>query len=414
MKSNVVILAIHQSHVGSRAGGYIRLKEFLRYSPSDVNSIVIDWKPSIYTNEVDANQLVTIKLPAVITFFLKHIQILGILLERIYTAFQAYYTTKKVLQTQNIKVLYVPIGEFLHLYLPAILLKKKFPDIKLVVDILNFQVYKHGFLHTLKTFMENSSNKFISFGTAVVSYVSFVVVKKTIHKVDYIFSVSPELAETINEVYQKKTIDFTPSGVNSSAIAVSAVKKKYLGVYVGRVTEQKGIFNCIDVWQKVVTKHPKALFAIAGIISPEIKQQVVELLKEKGLTKNIIIIGEITEKEKSTIINESEIFLHLANYEPLFPVIGILEGLAGGLPAVIFDMKVTRPVIKKIKNNNFLYVVENGDIEKAAEAVIQIATLSSNERKTIQKNARRYAEQFDWREIAKIEFNVIRKFIYEK
>ena len=402
MKPNVVILAIHQSHVGSRAGGYIRLKEFLKYSPKDVKSIVIDWEQSIYADVVEKDQLVTIKLPGVIPFLLTHMQVLGILFERIYTAFQAYSKTKKVLQTNDIKVLYVPIGEFIHLYLPAVLLKKRFPEVKLVVDILNFQIFRKGFISTVKSFIDKSANVFLAFATAIVSYTSFTAVKKTIHRVDYIFSVSPELAETINEIYKKKTINFTPSGVNSSAIAVSEGKKRYLGVYVGRVTEQKGIFNCIDVWEKVVIKHPKALFAIAGIISPEIKHQITEKLNAKRLQDNVVIIGE------------SEIFLHLANYEPLFPVIGILEGLAGGLPAIIYDMKVTKPVIKKISNTNFLYVLENGAIDKAALAIEKLSNLTTKEKKTIQKNARGYAEQFDWKEIAKIEFNIIRKFINER
>lgn len=414
MKPNILIIAPHQSHVGSRAGGYIRLKEFLNYAPSNLSFKVIDISKSIYSDEMRKDDIELIHLPSFIYFLQKRIQIVGILVERIYVAFQVYSISKRVISDNNIKLIYVPIGEFLHFYLPAIFLKKRFPQVKLVVDILNFKIYKKGFVKTLKDYISNSNHIIIGLATGLISYISYKVVQKTVSSADYIFTVSPELVKTIKYVYKKDSIGYTPSGVSSSSLKIGEDKKKYLGVYVGRVTEQKGVYNLIETWKIVCSSHPNAQLAIAGLINADVSQAVNEKIQRLGLQKNIHVIGEVTEHEKVKILSKSEIIIHLANYEPLFPVIGILEGLAAGLPVVLFDMNVTQPVIKEVKNNNFLYVTKNGDIEAAAQEVNRIFMKDKQQKKTMQKNAREYALQFDWKEISKIEFSVIKNLINEK
>jgi len=56
-------------------------------------------------------------------------------------------------------------------------------------------------------------------------------------------------------------------------------------------------------------------------------KRIKNLVKQSNLENNVVVYGSVTEEEKYKILSESEIFLHVANYEPLFPVIGILEGL---------------------------------------------------------------------------------------
>lgn len=408
MKNNIIIIGIHQSHVGANAGGYIRLIEFIKFIPRDFNFKIIDLYPTIYDNNLQKKQIRTYTQPRIIYILLKKFFVLGVLSERIYSAIQAYKISCSIIEKESISVIYVPIGEFLHLYLPAILLKRKYPHIKLVVDILNFKVYKDNFILILKSYISKSNNYIFSIATALVSYISFKIVQITINTVDFVYTVSPQLIEEIKQIYKRNTIDFTPSGVTFHPNKAKIIKR-YAGVYVGRVTEQKGVFNLIQVWKEVVKLKPEARLIIAGLITPETTKEVNEKIKMYNLTENVELKGSVTEKEKFKIIAESQIFLHLANYEPLFPVIGILEGLSVGLPVVVYEMPVLQPEISTIKMNNFIHIVKNNQYKEVADKVLKLSNLKEKEKKEILINAVEYVRKFDWRLIAGKEWDSIRK-----
>lgn len=413
MKNNIIIIGIHQSHVGANAGGFIRLIEFIKYIPKDFNFKIIDLYPTIYDNNLQKKHIQTYTQPRIVYILLKKFFVLGVLGERIYSAFQAYKISCSIIEKESISIIYVPIGEFLHLYLPAILLKRKYPHIKLVVDILNFKVYKDNFISILKSYISKSNNYIISIATALVSYISFKLVNKTINTIDYIFTVSPQLVKEINIIYKRNTIDFTPSGVTFHPNKAKIIKR-YAGVYVGRVTEQKGIFNLIQVWKEVVRLKPEARLIIAGLITPETTNEVNEKIKMYNLTENVELKGSVTEKEKFKIIAESQIFLHLANYEPLFPVIGILEGLTSGLPVAVYNMPAVSEELKKIDKNNFIYVINNKEIRETALMIIEILSLNKLRKEEIALNARHYAAKYDWSKISKIEWDVISSLNIQK
>lgn len=410
-KRKVFIIGIHQSHAKAYAGGYIRLREFLRHIPSIMDYTVIDIAPTIYGDIIDKKRIVTFPVPPIIKFFLKIIFPLGVFSERIWVAFVLYNFLKKKLQKEDV-VVYVPIAEFIHLYLPPVILRQQFTKLRLVIDILNFYVYENGFVSVFKDFRKKAG---ILMGAvlAFLHYFSFQITKKTINIVDYIFSVSPELVKEINKIYFHKTINFTPSGVSVPKNIQISKRKKYTGVYIGRVTEQKGIFNLLKVWQELIKHLPKAKLAIAGLITPDIDESLQKRIKEYRLENNVIILGKVSEKEKFEIISSSEIFLHLANYEPLFPVIGILEGCAMGLPVIVYDMPVVASQNTLTKEKS-LFVVQNGEYKQVVKTFIKIYSLSSQQKSTLSKKAKAYAAQYNWKKISQKEWKIVADFVYNK
>jgi len=104
------------------------------------------------------------------------------------------------------------------------------------------------------------------------------------------------------------------------------------------------------------------------------------------------------------LLFQSRIFLHLAQTEPLFPVIGILEGLACGLPIIVYDMKV---IDKLLVNSEIISVIENSNIQETALKTLKISTLTSTQFKKINKQAINFARRFNWKIIAEKEFRVI-------
>jgi len=264
---DILIIAAHQTYLKDYAGGYVRLKELLKRIPADLDYKIIDVSPSIYEDIVKKERLLLFDIPLFIKFFIRFCFPLGVLFERLWMSFVIYKLARGNMRNKN-TLIYVPLGELPHLYLPAVFLKRRFSQSKLIVDILNFGVVKDNIFQLTKRFNKNS-NLIISFGLALFYQIHFLILKNTIAEVDYIFTVSKELIAEIKKIYPNSTIDYTPSGINVPVVINKKIKKKYLGVYVGRVTEQKGIYNLLEIWMKVVKEDPKAKLAIAGFMDLE-------------------------------------------------------------------------------------------------------------------------------------------------
>ena len=409
MTYKLLILSWHQSYLKNYAGGYIRLQEFLKRFPP---AILLDNKPSIYKDILPKTvELRQYQTPGFLTIFQKRFFIFWYLSETISAMIILYRLGKKIIGENKIKIIYVPIGEFYHLYLAGVLLKIRFPKIKLVVDILNYEIQAKNIFAYFSKLRKNGNSFFRAAAVVADGLISILVKKITFDKCDYIFTVSPHLVEVIKRDYKKNTIDFTPSGVRVPTNIPSIKNKKYLGVYIGRMNVEKGVENVIITWSMVCKKLPKAKLALAGVINPDFLNYLKRRIKEFGLVNNIDLFGPVSENLKQKILSQSELFLHLAHYEPLFPVIGILEGLAAGLPTIIYEMPVVTQFKKENKVVKTLFIVKNGSTELAARKVIDYMNFADNEKLNYSLESINLAKNFDWKTIAQKEINVLINYI---
>jgi glycosyltransferase involved in cell wall biosynthesis len=404
----ILVLGAHQSLVGDRAGGYVRLKQFLKYKPSKLKLYIVDISPSIY-DEQDEIIIEAIVIPEFLQRLSNTSFFLHTFIERLVTCIWSYKIGRKIIKDNDVNTIYVPIAEFLHLFLPAVLLKICYPHINLVVDILNFENIHLSFIDLTKEFSRKGYNIFTSIILTFAHKLTYLIHRISINYADYVITVSPFLVRELSKVYKKDTIDYTPSGVSIPDIRNSFNNnKKFLAVYMGRVTEQKGMFNLVFTWKDVIKTKPNAQLAIAGIIS-EIDRTALEMeIKKNGLKNNIMLFGEVDEAKKNHIIQNSEIFLHLANYEPLFPVIGVLEGLALGLPVITFNYPTISKEDRQIANkSDFINIVSNNKIKDVVKVIQRLSSLNDPEKEKNVHSAISYAKKFEWKEIAAKEFNII-------
>lgn len=411
MNVDILILSWHQTYLSSYAGGYIRLKEFLKRIPKENTFILLDNAPTIYRDEIKRDCLIEYHTPRFLLTIRNKLFILWALLETIFASFFLFIKSIKLIRKYKIKLIYVPVGEFPQLYLSAILLRMLFPKTRLVVDILNYELPEStkNYFNNLR---KNGVGLFRSLVIITMFYFGLILTNTTLGVIDYIFTVSPELVDRIKRNYKKSTIDFTPSGVNSLPTSLFAYPKKYLGVYVGRMTIQKGIMDVIDVWSYVKKTNPKAKLALAGAVDSVLDVEIRKKIKQLQLTSNIDFFGRVTEEEKFKILSDSQVFLHLAKYEPLFPVIGILEGYAAGCPSIIYKSELISQR-ELTKNRKFIFQAENGNVLQAAIFINDYIKLSLVDKKILFKESKDYANNFDWGKIAEKEFNVWQKLIKE-
>ena len=141
------------------------------------------------------------------------------------------------------------------------------------------------------------------------------------------------------------------------------------------------------------------------------KEQIDNRLRERGLEKTISVKGVLDEEEKIKIIKSSKVFVHLGLIEPLVPVITVLEGLACGLPVVLYDQPSYKEHPEIYQHPSFA-LVPRGDYEAVAEKILSFINMNGSSRDVVGQQARKYARSYDWDNIARIEYAAIRQIPY--
>lgn len=410
-KIDLAILTWHQTYLSSYAGGYVRIRKFLQRFPKDINFVLLDNKNTIYSDILSKKKIIEYQSPSWINSMQKKLFILWFLLETISSSIIIYRFASKLIRENHVKVLYFPTGEFLQMYIVSLLLKKRFPHVKVVLDILNYGILDKNYTTYFQRLRRSNIGLIRASVITVTIYTSHLLMKKTINHADYIFTVSSDFVKKIKLDYKKETIDFTPSGVDLP-VKKYVTKKQYEAIYIGRMTMEKGIFEVLAAWQYVIQKLPRAQLLLAGYADTVVKKAIETEIEEKQLSRNVTYIGDITEEKKWELLSKAELFVHLALREPLFPVITILEGFASGLPAVIYDMQVYRTANKEFAfSEDSIYITENGNRKKAAEKIITYLEYNKIKKKNISHSAFTNAHLFSWDRIAEKEFICLKNLI---
>ncbi len=169
-------------------------------------------------------------------------------------------------------------------------------------------------------------------------------------------------------------------------------KKDFVGIFVGRIAEEKNIPFLINVMEKIIKKHKNVKLMIIGD-GPD-KENYEKLTREKKCDKNIIFTGKVPWDEVPIYYHLGDVFLSASTSET--QGLTIIEAMAASLPALcINDESFRNTVIDGL--NGFLFEDEDG----CEEAIIKIlkdkklaASLSKEARISAEKHSSKYfAEQ---------------------
>lgn len=150
-----------------------------------------------------------------------------------------------------------------------------------------------------------------------------------------------------------------------------SIKKKYdiMGpflLFVGRLTEKKGVKYLIKAMPEVIKKYPKTKLMIIG--EGELENELKELTRKLKMEENIIFIGAIQNKELPRYYATADIFIAPSiitkegDREGL-PVT-IMEAMASGCVVITTDLEGNKDLIKD-KKTGFLVEQKNSkDISK--------------------------------------------------
>ena len=174
--------------------------------------------------------------------------------------------------------------------------------------------------------------------------------------------------------------------------------RKYDAVYMNRLNYDKGVFDLLEIWQKVCLNRKDAKLAIIGEGPQEVIKKIKEFIRINNLQNNIFLLGVVYNMEdKFRILNSSKLFIFPSHGENWGIVIG--EAMAAKVPVIAYSLKEIKPIWK----DNVEWV-QIGNINEFSERIIDYLQEKYVRNKLMNK-AYKFVVRYDWEDIAKSELN---------
>jgi glycosyltransferase involved in cell wall biosynthesis len=160
-------------------------------------------------------------------------------------------------------------------------------------------------------------------------------------------------------------------------------------VSMGRLQKKKGFDILIDSFVKALNKYPIAKLFIAGQDEGE-KANLAQQINKLELENKVFLIGSISGQDKIDFLANADLFVlpsHNENFGNVY-----VESLAAGTPIVASK----NTPWEEIEEADCGMWVEN-KINETAEAIEEML---KKDRETMRVNSRRFAEKYDWKNIA--------------
>ncbi len=167
---------------------------------------------------------------------------------------------------------------------------------------------------------------------------------------------------------------------------------------VGELNKNKNQMMAIEAMKNIVKKYPDILFVLAGN-GPE-KENLEKAIKERNLTKNVKMIGYVTNLQEYQHIADIAISCSKREGLPL----NIVEAMLSGTPVVATMNRGHRELIRDGVTG---FIVDINDKEKLENTIIEL--LSNQDKydmvsRAAWKNARQYTFKSVKKELEQIYF----------
>ncbi|MBT0830565.1 glycosyltransferase, partial [Campylobacter lari] len=189
----------------------------------------------------------------------------------------------------------------------------------------------------------------------------------------------------LNE-FQKyfKSIKIIPNFVNMPLKVADCSQKIVLSI--GRLSEEKGFFRLVDIWEIVQKKMNDKDWKLYIVGEGDLKKELETKIKDKNLEESIKILP-FTQNIDKHYLNAS--IYSICSYSEGFGMT-LAESASFGLPSIAFDVKVGPSDI--IENNKSGFLVKDGDLYEFADKLVFLME-NDNIRKEMGRNARGFIDK---------------------
>jgi len=145
-------------------------------------------------------------------------------------------------------------------------------------------------------------------------------------------------------------------------------KRELNALYLGRISEMKGVFDLLEVAKKLREQGAKVHFIIAGRSERGESGKLRWAIDDARLTDWFELVGEVTGFRRDELFRRADCFVLPSRAEGM--PITVIEAFATGLPAVATKVGAVPEIIRHDENG---LLVEPGDIEGFAASLARLA-----------------------------------------
>jgi len=243
-----------------------------------------------------------------------------------------------------------------------------------------------------------------SMPVAFAKALTFLLILALVKRSDICISVSSYTASFLlkNSVSSQK-IRVSGNGVDFEIIdRIKVPRKLYEGIFVGRIARDKGVFDLVKVWRRIIVTRPDARLMIVGSGPDSLKLE--EIAEKSGVSSKIILQGSCDDSELYTLMKASKTFLFPSMFEGWGLAVG--EALACGLPVICYDIPALREIFGECRS---AFLVPIGDTRKFAETAENI--LERKDLDELEKASKEYARRFKWEKVALDDLQIVRSTV---
>ena len=224
--------------------------------------------------------------------------------------------------------------------------------------------------------------------------------RRTLHASNARIALTPFYAKHLKGRGVRKSIDVLPNGfepVAEDAVRPSTLpideQKRPLLVFVGRLSEQKGLDVLMDAWDSLCQQgEPNARLAIAG--SGELNEWLDDRIASSTYPQSIAKLGRVEDSEKRWLFEQAKGVLIPSRFEGLPTV--LLEAMHAGAPTVMADVN---DLGRLVTEPNAGLSVTPGDSDELVQAINALLEADEGQLKTWSENGQEASKPYLWSNI---------------
>ena len=212
-------------------------------------------------------------------------------------------------------------------------------------------------------------------------------------KSDLIIVLSEEWKSQFDKIFDSEKIVVLNNGIDVeaySAAITSSEDHKDTFLMLGRLEREKGVYDLVEAMDIAVKSNPKIKLFIAGDGE---KEKVQNLIKEKGLSDNIKLVGWLNFEEKLELMKNISTVILPSHGEGL--PMSILEGMAAGKAIISTAVGAIPEVVSE--ENGILFQPE--DVEALAQSILKCSLNPGLLLRMSENNMQKMKEQYDMKKM---------------
>lgn len=234
--------------------------------------------------------------------------------------------------------------------------------------------------------------------------------RRTLHSSNARIALTPYYANHLKNRGVHKSIDVLPNGFEPVAEDAARPASLPVGfeehplfVFVGRLSEQKGLDVLMDAWDMLCHQgEPNACLAIAG--SGELDAWLDKRIASSKYPDSIAKLGRVDDAEKRWLFEQAKGVLIPSRFEGLPTV--LLEAMHAGAPTVMADVN---DLGRLVTEPNAGLSVAPGDAQDLLKAIKTLLQADDDQIKQWSENGHEASKPYLWSNVVDDLLNVYRR-----